>query len=108
MYKEINLPEVLAAIISNKGGNLKVKKEKLTDVKTAIINRDKFMRVDFSAQQYRRVDYLGDGYIKVAPKVVVVKKEIPLEVKNRFRICYNSLDEDSRVVLDLSLKSVFK
>lgn len=108
MYKEINLPEVMAAIISEKGDNIKVKKTKLSEVKTAIISNDSFMRVDFSIQQYRRIDYLGEGHIRVGPKVVIVEKELPMEIRNRFQICFNGLDRDSKEVLGTSIKSVFK
>ena len=108
MYKEINLPEVVAAIISDKGVNMRVKQVELTEVKSAIIRKDRFMRVDFSVQQYRRVDYLGSGHVRIEAAEVVIDKELPVEVRRRFQICYNSLDRESKQVLEVSIKSVFK
>ncbi len=108
MYKEINLPEVVAAIISDKGVNVRVKQIELTEVKSAIIRKDRFMRVDFSVQQYRRVDYLGGGHVRIEAAEVVIDKELPVEVRRRFQICYNSLDRESKQVLEVSIKSVFK
>lgn len=108
MYKEINLPEVVAAIISDKGGNMRVRQVELTEVRSTIIRKDRFMRVDFSAQQYRRVDYLGAGHVRVEATEVVIDKELPVEVRKRFQICYNSLDRESKRILEVSLKSVFK
>lgn len=108
MYKEINLPEVVAAIITDKGDNYRVKQIQLTEVKSAIISKDRFMRVDFSSHQYRRVAYLGEGFVKVEESEVVIEKELPSEVRKRFQICYNSLDRESKQVLEVSVKSVFK
>lgn len=108
MYKEITLPEVVAAIISDRGGNVRVNQVELTGVRTAIIKKDRFMRVDFSVQQYRRVDYLGGGHVRIEATEVVIEKELPIEVKRRFQICYNSLDRESKQVLEVSVKSVFK
>lgn len=108
MYKEINLPEVVAAIISDKGVNVRVKQVELTEVRSAIIRKDRFMRVDFSVQQYRRVDYLGGGHVKIEAAEVVIDKELPVEVRRRFQICYNRLDRESKQVLEVSIKSVFK
>lgn len=108
MYKEINLPEVVAAIISDKGDNMRVRQVELTEVRSAIIRKDRFMRVDFSVQQYRRVDYLGAGHVRVEATEVVIEEELPIEVRKRFQICYNSLDRESKQLLDVSLKSVFK
>lgn len=108
MYKEINLPEVVAAIISDKGVNMRVKQVELTEVRSAIIRKDRFMRVDFSVQQYRRVDYLGGGHVRIEATEVVIDKELPVEVRKRFQICYNSLDRESKQVLEVSIKSVFK
>lgn len=108
MYKEIDLPEVVAAIISDKGDNVRVNKVKLTEVRTTIIKRDRFMRVDFSMQQYRRVAYLGDGYVKVEAAEVVIEKQLPQEVRRRFQICYNGLDKESKSILESSLKAVLK
>lgn len=108
MYKEINLPEVLAAIISDKGGEVRVKKVELTEVRTTIIKRDRFMRVDFSMQQYRRVAYLGDGHVRVEATEVVIERQLPKEVRHRFQMCYNGLDKESKIILESSLKSVLK
>ena len=108
MYKEINLPEVVAAIITDKGVNLRVNQVELTEVRSAIIRKDRFMRVDFSVQQYRRVAYLGGGHVRVEATEVVIDKELPVEVRKRFQICYNSLDRESKQVLEMSIKSVFK
>lgn len=108
MYKEIDLPEVVAAIISDKGGNIRVNQMELTQVKTAIIDKDRFMRVDYSIQQYRRVDYLGEGHVRVESTEVVIEKELPPDVKRRFQICYNGLDRESKEVLEWSIKRTFK
>lgn len=108
MYKEINLPEVIAAIISDKGDNLRVKQVELTEVRSAIIRKDRFMRVDFSVQQYRRVNYLSEGHVRIEATEVVIDRGLPIDVKKRFQICYNSLDRESRQILEVSLKSVFK
>lgn len=108
MYKEIDLPEVVAAIISDKGDIVRVNHVELTKVRTAIIDKDRFMRVDFSRQQYRRVDYLGEGHVRVESTDVVIEKELPVNVKKRFQICYNGLDRDSKEILEWSIKSTFK
>lgn len=108
MYKEIDLPEVVAAIISDKGDNVRVNYVELTKVRTAIIDKDKFMRVDFSRKQYRRVDYLGEGHVRVESTDVVIEKGLPDTVKGRFQICYNGLDRDSKEVLEWSIKHTFK
>ena len=108
MYKEIDLPEVVAAIISDRGDNVRVNHIELTEVRTAIIDKDKFMRVDFSRKQYRRVDYLGEGYVRVESTDVVIGKGLPDNVKGRFQICYNGLDRDSKEVLEWSIKRTFK
>lgn len=108
MYKEINLPEVVAALISDGIGEVRVNRVKLTEVRTAIIKEDRFMNVDFSVRQYRRVAYLGGGYVKVESAEVVIEKTIPTDVKKRFQICYNSLDSDSKRVLDSSIKMVLR
>ena len=108
MYKEINLPEVVAAIISDKRDAIKVDRSKFAEMRTAIIKEDRFMRVDFSVHQYRRVAYLGEGYIKVESSEVVIEKPLPMEVRRRFQMCYNSLDNESKKVLQSSIKAVFK
>lgn len=108
MYKEINLPEVVAAIISDKGDDVRVKKMELTEVRTTIIKRDRFMRVDFSMQQYKRVAYLGEGHVRVEANEVVIEKQLPQNVRSRFQICYNGLDRESKSILESSLKSVLK
>lgn len=108
MYKEINLPEVVAAIISDKGDDMRVKQIELMKVRSAIISKDRFMRVDFSVQQYRRVGYLGAGHVRIEATEVVIEKELPVDVRRRFQICYNSMDRESKEVLKVSLKSVFK
>ena len=108
MHKEINLPEVVAAIISDKGTNVRVKQVELAEVRSAIVRKDRFMRVDFSVQQYRRVDYLGGGHVRIEAAEVVIDKDLPGEIRKRFQICYNSLDRESKQVLDVSIKSVIK
>ena len=108
MYKEITLPEVVAAIISDRGGIVRVNQVELTEVRSAIRKKDKFMRVDFSVQQYRRVNYLGSGHVRIEAAEVIIEKELPVEIKRRFQICYNSLDRESKQVLEVSVKSVFK
>lgn len=108
MYKEINLPEVVAALISDSTGEVRVNRVKLTEVRAAIIREDRFMNVDFSVRQYRRVAYLGGGYVHVESTEVVIGETIPMEVRQRFQICYNSLDSDSKRVLESSIKMVLK
>jgi hypothetical protein len=108
MYKEIDLPEVVAAIIFDKGDVVRVNEVELTKVRTAIIDKDRFMRVDFSRKQYRRVDYLGEGHVRVESTEVVIEKGLPKDVKRRFQICYNGLDKDSKEVLEWSIKRTFK
>lgn len=106
MYKEINLPEVVAALISDGVGEVRVNRVKLKEMRTAIINEDRFMNVDFSVHQFRRVAYLGRGHIKVESAEVVIGETIPTEVRRRFQICYNSLDSDSKRVLESSIKAL--
>ena len=108
MYKEINLPELVAALISDSVGEVRVNKVKLTEVRTAIIKRDRFMNVDFSVKQYRRVAYLGSGSVRIESTEVVIEKSIPANVRKRFQICYNSMDSDSKRVLESSIKLVLK
>ena len=50
--------------------------------------------------------YLGRGHIKVESAEVVIGETIPTEVRRRFQICYNSLDSDSKRVLESSIKAL--
>lgn len=73
MYKEINLPEVVGALlVDKKTGKVRVDNVLLSEVQKVIVGEDKFMKVDFSRQQYRRVAYLGGGHVKVEESQSVV------------------------------------
>lgn len=109
MYKEINLPEVVGALlVDKKTGKVRVDNVLLSEVQKVIVGEDKFMKVDFSRQQYRRVAYLGGGHVKVEEsQSVVIEAGLPKEITKRFEICYNSLDNESKKVLDSSLGKFF-
>ena len=108
MYKEIKLPELVAVLICDNVEEVRVNKVKLTEVRAAIKKRDKFMNVDFSASQYKRVAYLGGGSVRIESTDVIIGKSIPDDVRKRFQICYNSMDSDSKRVLESSIKKVLK